>query len=340
MMTTPDTQRQNPIAGTSDATSRLMHAFAVDAYGSPGTYRELPIPTVDPNQLLIRVHTAGVNLFDLTVLAGGLQDRVPASFPLIAGFDVAGTIEQLGTAVTGWAVGDAVFGRVVMPALGGGTFAEYVAALASSPLAPKPRSISFEQAAALPIPAMAALVSVTAVELHPGDTVLVVGATGSVGGYAVQLAAQQGAHVIATADPTGQDAVKDLGAAEVIAYRDRDVAAAVQAAHPDGIDALIDAASDAAGLTRLTEVVRSGGRVVATRYSADVDALAQRGIRATNINLAAVQTAAMLNEIARLVDAGDLTVMPVTIFPLQQAGEALQALSSGHPHRKIVLSVR
>jgi NADPH:quinone reductase len=223
--------------------------------------------------------------------------------------------------------------------IAGGTYAEYVAAPTSSPLAAKPRSISFEQAAALPIPAMAALVSVTQVELRPGDTVLVVGATGSVGGYAVQIAAHRGAHVIGTADPVSEDDVQGLGAAEVIDYRDQDVASAVKAAHPTGIDALIDTASDAAGLKRIAEAVRSGGRVVATRYAADVDALTQRGIRATNLNLAAVQTVEMLEEIGRLVDAGDLQVVPLTTFPLQQAAEALQALTSGHVRGKIVLSV-
>jgi NADPH:quinone reductase-like Zn-dependent oxidoreductase len=268
-------------------------------------------------------HAAGVNPYDLTALAGGFKERIPAQFPLVPGAHVAGTIEQTGTATTEFVVGDEVFGRVTKPTLGGGTFAEYVAAPSSNPIAAKPRSISFEQAAALPIPGMAALVSVKEVKLRRGDTVLVVGATGSVGGYAVQLAAHRGAHVIGTADPSSEDDEKAMGAAEVIDYRDQGVAATVKAAHPDGIDALIDAASDAASVKRLTDAVRSGGRVVTTRYAADVDALAKRSIRATNINLAAAQTVAMLEEMleertmkedsipTNAVPTGDLRV-PVT----------------------------
>jgi NADPH:quinone reductase-like Zn-dependent oxidoreductase len=314
-----------------------MHAFAVDDYGFPGTYRDVSKPRVLPNEALIRVRAAGVNPIDVSVLSGAMKDQSPATFPLIPGADMAGTVEEGGLGTL--SPGDEVFGRVVKSPYGAGTYAEYVTAPPASIIVAKPPSISFEQAAALPIPGMAALAAVDQASPGPGDTVLVVGATGGVGGYAVQIAALRGAHVIGTAGSDAEDYVKRLGAQEVVDYRMGDVASPVLAIHPDGIDVLIDSVSDSDQLNLLAGTVRPGGRIVSTVFAADVEALARRGSQATNVRLSSIQTAAMLEQIAGMVEAGDLAVLPVTTFPLHRAGEAVQAMVLGGVRGKIVLSV-
>src|SRR5437588_4983575 len=170
-----------------------MRAFAIDAFSTPGSVHDLPGPTIRPDELLVRVHAAGVNPTDWKIRDRQMPVSAP-QFPLVLGQDLAGIVEQVGTNVTGWTIGDEVFGIVRQV----GTFAEEVAVTTSAALARKPRTLDFVHAAALPTPALTALASLDAVALQEGETLLVVGATGGVGRYAVQLAARRGIHVIGT----------------------------------------------------------------------------------------------------------------------------------------------
>jgi NADPH:quinone reductase-like Zn-dependent oxidoreductase len=186
-----------------------MRAIAEDEFGGPVTLMNLPIPEIGADEVLIRVRAAGVNPFDWKVADGVLKDEKEHRFPLILGFDAAGVIERVGADVTRLFEGDEVYGYLSKPVMGMGTYAEHVGAPAAI-VAKKPESVGFAEAAALPTPALTAMDLVDAVDLGEGKTILIVGATGGVGSYAVQLAARRGARVIATARQANEAFVWEL----------------------------------------------------------------------------------------------------------------------------------
>lgn len=160
--------------------------------GTPGSVRDLPLRAPDEGEMVIRVHAAGVNPYDLSVMGGYLQSMMEHRFPLVPGVDAAGVVEAVGPAVSRFKVGDAVFGQFLKPYAGEGVFAEAIVVPADGMIAQKPASIDFAQAAALGTPVLAALELVKALGPTPGDTILIVGAAGGVGSYAVQLLVRHG----------------------------------------------------------------------------------------------------------------------------------------------------
>jgi NADPH:quinone reductase len=313
-----------------------MRAIAEERFGGPIALMDLPAPEIGTGEVLIRVRAAGVNPFDWKVADGILEDERKHRFPLILGFDAAGMVERVGAGVTELAEGEEVYGYLFKPVVGGGAYAEYVSAPAAI-IAKKPESVGFAEAAALPTPGLTALDLVDAVDPGEGDTVLVVGATGGVGSYTVQLAARRGARVIASARRANEAFVRELGAAETIDHTREDVVEAVLVAHPDGIEAVVDVASDHEALGRITGLVKKGGRVASSVYAADPEGLARRGIEATNIGMR--PDARRLAELSRLVDAGDIAVRLERAVPLERAPEALEESRTGHVRGKIVLLV-
>ena len=189
----------------------------------------------------------------------------------------------------------------------------------------------------MPMPALTAMDLVDTVDLREGATVLIVGATGGVGSYAIQLAARRDARVIATARRENEAFARDLGAAQTIDHTRGDLVNAVLAAHPGGIEAVIDVASAAEALGRIAELVKAGGRLASSVYAADVEGLAERGVEATNVGMQ--PDARRLEELSRLVDAGELSVRLERTFPLEKAPQALDKSRTGHVRGKIVLLV-
>lgn len=313
-----------------------MRAIAEEKVGGPIVLMDLPTPGIGAGEVLIRVRAAGVNPFDWKVADGALEDELEYRFPLILGFDAAGVVERVGADVTELAEGDEVYGYLFKPPIGGGAYAEYVSAPAAI-VAKKPESVDFTEAAALPVPALTAMALVEAVDLREGEKVLIVGATGGVGSYAVQLAARRGARVIATARQANEAFVRELGAMETIDHTRRDLLNAVRMTHPGGIEAIIDVVSDPEVLSRLAGLVKAGGRVASSVYAADGESLAQRRIKATNVGLH--PDSRRLEELSRMVDAGELVVRLERIFPLEQAPEALEESRTGHVRGKFVLLV-
>jgi NADPH:quinone reductase-like Zn-dependent oxidoreductase len=311
----------------------MMRAFAIDRFGEPGSLRDLPIPEPGPGELLVRVRAAGVNPLDWKIREGA-KIAAAIRFPLVLGQDAAGVVEKIGDDVTPFAAGDEVFGAFWLA----GSYAQYIrASLSAAAVARKPASIDFVHAAALPTPALAALACLDAAAVKDGQTVLIVGATGGVGSYAIQIAARRGARVIATASGDGAAHVRRLGAAEVIDHRRSDVVAVVKATHPEGIDAVVDVVSDRAALGRMADALRAGGRLATTIHAADEAALAKRGIHATNVDVLA--TTQGLDEIARLVDGAAITVPLERTYPLTDAARALAESKAGHVRGKVVLTI-
>jgi NADPH:quinone reductase-like Zn-dependent oxidoreductase len=313
-----------------------MRAIAEEKFGGSIALMDLPVPEIGPGEVLIRVRAAGVNPFDWKVADGALEGERKHRFPLILGFDAAGVIERVGAGVTELAEGDEVYGYLFKPVMGGGSYAEYVSAPASI-VARKPESVGFAESAALPTPGLAAMDLMDAVDLREGETVLVVGATGGVGSYAVQLAARRGARVIATARRANETFVREFGAAETIDHTREDLVEAVLVAHPDGIEAIIDVASDREALGHIAGLVKKGGRVASSVYAADAGGLTGRDIRAAKVSMQ--PDARRLRELARLVDAGEISVRLARAFPLERAPEALEESRLGHVRGKLVLLV-
>jgi NADPH:quinone reductase-like Zn-dependent oxidoreductase len=313
-----------------------MRAIAENEFGGPVTLMNLPIPEIGADEVLIRVRAAGVNPFDWKVADGVLKNEKEHRFPLILGFDAAGVVDGVGANVTRLFEGDEVYGYLSKPVMGEGTYAEYVGAPAAI-VAKRPEAVGFAEAAALPMPALTAMDLVDAVDLGEGKTVLIVGATGGVGSYAVQLAARRGARVIATARQENVAFVRELGATETIDHTREDLVETVQAARPDGIEAIVDVVSDAEVLSRVAWLVKEGGRIASSVYAADVASLAERSIKAANIGMQ--PSAQRLEELSWVVDTGEISVRLERTFPLEKAREALEESRSGHVRGKIVLLV-
>jgi NADPH:quinone reductase-like Zn-dependent oxidoreductase len=309
-----------------------MKAYALTNATEPATIVDLPEPKAGDDGVRIRIHAASVNGVDNGFLTAYMEHR----FPTVVGRDLAGVVDRVGSGRSDVAVGDRVFGFVpLLPPVQAGTFAEYVAG-AGVVLAPIPEGVSFEVAAAIPLAGAAALDAVDAASVSGGDTVLIVGATGGVGSFAVQLAAQRGATVIATAKPGDEEAfARSLGATDTVDYSG-DLPAAVRARFPDGVTVLIDLVNRGEGAAPLAELVRTGGRVATTMGSADVDGLAQRGVTGTNVM--ASPTPEKLRGLADLVAAGTLRVEVQRTFPLAHVGSAFEAFGAG-TRGKIVLTV-
>ncbi len=260
-----------------------MRAVTVSDYGQEPVVSELPKPQPGPGQILIKVRAAGMNPIDRQIAAGVWKALMPATFPLVLGSDVSGVVDAVGPDETVFQPGDEVFGQLMELPLGStGTFAEYVAVAAGAPLARTPEKVDPVVAAALPTSGVTALEIVDTLSPLPGKTMLLIGAGGGVGSFLTQFAARGGAEILASVRGRSAKRVRNYGAAETIDYTTTSVIDAVGRAHPDGIDLLVDLASDAPEFAALARLVRRGGSALTTRHVADVDALGAAGIKGIN----------------------------------------------------------
>ena len=237
-----------------------MKVVVLSEFGRAPEVLEIEVPTPGLAEVRVRVHAASVNGFDVAVANGYLQGAMEHRFPVVLGKDFAGVIDAVGDDVTGFAIGDRVFGVVTKDFLGDGSFGEYVTVPAAVGVAQLPAAVSFTDAAALGLAGAAAIDAIAAANIHAGSVVLVAGATGGVGLQAVQLAVHAGATVLATASTDESRALlTELGASTV--DHTGDLLAQVHAAYPDGVDVALHFAGDA---TTLVDAVKPGGRLVST----------------------------------------------------------------------------
>jgi NADPH:quinone reductase-like Zn-dependent oxidoreductase len=312
-----------------------VKAFAVDEFGKPGTVQDMPIPEPAEGEVRVKVSAAAINPMDVAVVKGFAKDWAPHAFPIVPGLDLSGTVDALGSGVHSFKVGDSVFGVVGRMPFGRGSVAEYVTASAGS-IAKRPASIDTIDAAAFPLAGVSAVQAVEAVEPKPGDTVLVVGAAGGIGSFAVQVLKAKGAHVIAVAGGANAEYVKELGADEVIDYTSLDVVATLKAAHSE-IDSILDTVSTAEGLAPLTALLREGGRVASMRGAVNAEELAKRKIAGTNVRTNT--TTESLNQLVGLVEAGKVKAPAISRYSLANAGEALEKSAGGHARGKLVVTL-
>ena len=310
-----------------------MRAYTLDSFNTPPGLREdLPSPQVGPSQLLVRVQASSVNPVDAGIAAGHLKDMFAHEFPVLVGRDYAGVVEQVGAAVTGYAAGDAVFGFVpgMSPGIHDGSWAELIV-VPQDQVAHLPEGVDLAQAGAAALAGVTALAVHDALGLGQGDTVLMVGASGGVGAFAVQLAAAAGATVVAPGLPEDHDYLRGLGVAEVL-DRTGDVAALVREGHPEGVDALADFASRSPDqLGAYAAVVREGGPIASSAGAAG------EGLGRTNVM--AVPAAATLDRLAGLLADGTLRVPIQASYPLAQVDQALKTLGGQHTQGKAAITV-
>lgn len=311
-----------------------MRAFAYDEFGKPGSVRDVEVPVPEGDQVLVRVRAASVNPWDVVVVNGHAADMMPHSFPLVPGTDLAGVVVEAPPG-SGFAPGDEVYGAVSGKGMGRGSWAELVTTPAKE-LARTPDGVSDANAAAFPVAGLTALEAVEAAGLREGDVLLVVGATGGVGGYSVRFAVHAGARVVAVARREKADYARELGAAETIDYTAGDVVEQVRAAHPDGVAAVIDTYGQGQDFTRLAAVVRDGGAVISTRGSAGEDPQAERGVRLANANRAPLSR---LVQMDNLFEQGVFSPVSVTTYRLADANDAVAELAGGHAKGKHVLVI-
>lgn len=300
-----------------------MKAVVLKDFHQPLAVIETGTPEPEPNEVRVRVEAASVNGFDLSVAASRLKGAVEHRFPVVLGKDFAGTVDAVGADVSGYSVGDRVFGVVTKDFMGDGSFAEYVTVPVAVGIAKLPDSIGFTEGAALGLAGTAAVDAVDAAGIRDGATVVVIGATGGVGQQALQLAVRAGATVTATAStPEEVELVKQLGAAHTVDYTG-DVAAQMRTLYPEGVDVVLHFAGDPA---LLVPVVRPGGVFVSTMLRSTEDVPAE-GFRVASIY--ANPSASTLERVARN-QTGQLTKVTVQrIYPLEQTADAFRDFAAG-----------
>ncbi|WP_330319364.1 NADP-dependent oxidoreductase [Streptomyces platensis] len=309
-----------------------MRAVTQRSFGGPDVLEltETDRPRPHLNEVLVRVRAAGVNPIDAHVRSGAIP--LLGEPPFVVGWDVAGTVEEIASGVTRFAVGDEVFGMPLMPRAAGG-YADYVTA-PSRQLARKPAALDHPHAAALPLAGLTAWQAlVDAAGVGAGRRVLVHAGGGGVGHLAIQIAKARGAEVLTTASAAKADFVRTLGADEVIDYRTTDFADAAR-----DVDVVLDTVGGDTALRSL-DVLRPDGTlvtVVEMHNAALARKAADRGLRCLGVT--AEPDPVGLTALADLVDTGALRVHLAHTLPLSDAAQAHRLIDSGTTMGKVVLT--
>lgn len=309
-----------------------MKAIRIHSFGGPEVlvYEDAPKPEPKEGEVLVKVAAAGVNPADAMVVAGVMEHVARHTLPLIPGWDVAGTVEAFGPGVTGFTAGDAVFAFADVRR--DGAYAEY-AVIAAEVLCLKPMSPSFAAAASIPMAGTTAWQALfVEADLQSGQTILIHGAGGSVGAFAVQFAKVKGAKVIATAAGDDVEYVRSLGADVVIDYRAEKFE---DAAH--GVDAVLDTIGGETQ-ARSWAALRNGGVLVSIRQGVTVPPeAAARGVQGRFFG--ARPDRSQLKEIGHLTDSGQIKTRVGATFPLPEAKQAQEQVRNGHTRGKVVLTI-
>jgi NADPH:quinone reductase-like Zn-dependent oxidoreductase len=306
----------------------MTKAVQFDSYGGIDVLevRDVPRPVPGADEVLVEVRAAGINISEAAIRAGAVQDMFPATFPSGQGSDLAGVATELGSGVTGFAVGDEVIGFSNRRS----SHAEYVVVPATQ-LTPKPAAVPWEVAGSLYVAGVTAYAAVRAVRLGPGDTVAIAGAAGGVGSTAVQLARRAGATVVGIAGPSNDAWLADHGAVPVN-YGDDLLARLRAAAEPGQIDALLDFFGGGYVAMAVEDLGVPRDRVDTIT---DFAAVEQFGVLSAGGADAA--TAAVLAELADLVARGELDVPIAGVFALDDVRDAYRELEKRHTRGKLVL---
>jgi NADPH:quinone reductase-like Zn-dependent oxidoreductase len=301
-----------------------MKAIRVHDYGGPEqlVLEQAPVPQVPSDQVLIHLKAAGVNPADWKYRSGAYKQFMPLTFPWTPGLEGAGIVETAGADVKAFKKGDEVYGLV------SGAYAEYALAKTNE-IFPKPAGLTFEEAAAIPIGALTAWGAVIATaKVEAGQRVLVHGAAGGVGLYAVQLARWKGAHVTGTASASNLEFVRSLGAEQVIDYR----ATRFETVLRD-MDVVIDTVGGNLA-ERSFQVLRPGGVYVTVAGRLAEDAGKAQNVKALSAGRFPAEN---LKQISELIESKQLKAVVGKVFPLGEAAKAHELSQTGHGRGRIIL---
>jgi NADPH:quinone reductase-like Zn-dependent oxidoreductase len=314
-----------------------MRAVAVRKLGDTPELMDLPKPVPGPGEILVKLRTAGVNPFDWKLADGSAQGDRPHVFPLILGVDGAGTVEAVGPGVTQFAVNDGVYGQFLHSPVGIGTYAEYVVAPETLGISLSPRGMYDDQAAAVPTPGMTALTAIDSLGLTKGQTLLILGASGGVGSYAVQLASNAGIVTLTASRGPHADYLRKLGATRFYDSNSADLVEEVRRAYSDGVDAVLDLAQRGPAFEKTLGALRPNGVAASTIGAATEQATTARGFRGLNVNL--TPSRELLDRVAREFSTGRLRIPLDEKVPLAAAPEAIAKSRAGTGRGKTVVTI-
>jgi NADPH:quinone reductase-like Zn-dependent oxidoreductase len=321
-----------PLLAAAQSSPPMMKAMVVHEFGGPEVMKleDVAVPTPKEHEMLIRVYAAGVNSFDGVLQSGKYAKIFKMQLPWIPGYDIAGIVETVGDKIGKFKVGDPVYAFISIPS--GGGYAEYALAKEGQ-VALKPATISFAEAAGVPSVALTAWQAlIDKANLQSGQTVLIHGASGGVGLFAIPIAKIRGAKVFATASTANQDFLKQLGADVAIDYKTQKFTEIAK-----NVDVVVDGVGGET-LSRSYPIVKRGGFLVSLVGRVDQAQLDKHGIR--GVSLEAESNGDQLAQIGRLINEKKIKVVISQTFPLADAAKAQAKADTGHARGKIILKVR
>ncbi len=315
-----------------------MRAMAITEFGGSEKLKmmDLPIPDINDDEVLVAVRAAGVNPVDWKVRSGMLRDRMPHSFPIILGWDVAGVVERAGLKVRRFARGDEVYAYGRKPVVQGGAYAEFIA-LPLENVARKPKNLSFEEAATVPLSGLTAYQALfDYARLRKNECVLIHAAAGGVGSFAVQMAKARGATVLGTARSLNHDYLRSLGVDEPIDYTKGDFCEAVKKSHAGGVNVILDTMGGDT-LVRSAVLLKPNGRIVSLIDPEGINKLKAGGVKAQYLFV--TPNSRELTKITDMIEKGLLRTSITASFPLAGAAKAHALSETNHVRGKIVLTI-
>ena len=315
-----------------------MKAVIINEFGGKETLTLTDVSKPQPaaDEVLVRIKAAGVNPVDWKIREGWLKGLLPHEFPIILGWDLAGVVEETGDQVQGFAKGDHVFAYNRRPVIQQGTYAEY-AAVPQSCTAHSPDRLSFEESASIPLAALTAYQAIyDAVQLQQDQSILIVGASGGVGGFAVQFANLIGAEITAIASEKNHDYLHALGAEHTICYTRGDFQEPFKSIYPLGADVVFDLVGGET-LKMAGHCVKSGGKVVSITDDPRARVPEDKDIQSHFVFVE--PNAKQLDHIRKMVDSAKLKTHLSAVYPLPDVHKAHADMETGHTCGKIVLKV-
>jgi len=315
-----------------------MKAIFYEQHGTADVLQigERPTPEPQDHEVLVEVVATSVNPIDRRLRSGELQEYITRTFPVVPGWDLAGRIVKVGAKVTDWQIGDEVLGLAFTWSIQHGSYAEYCPIDATS-ITHKPASISFEQAAALPLVSLTAWQALSEFgQLQTGQSVFIQAGAGGVGSVAIPMAKHLGAKVYTTTSAKNRDYVKSLGADVVIDYNSEDYESSLREHEPDGVNLVLEALLGNGTAEAAIRLAKDGGRVAyMNNEPPEMDEIERRDIKAEFLHHR--PDGDMLTELVGLYQSGNITLPNIQVRPLEEAMEAHLESERGHTQGKVVL---
>ncbi|MBI5127338.1 NADP-dependent oxidoreductase [Candidatus Roizmanbacteria bacterium] len=312
-----------------------MKAVQISQYGGSEMLKlnnGLDKPVLKENQVLVEVYAASINPFDFFVIGGFSKDYIKQDFPLTIGGDFSGKIKEVGKEVSGFKIGDEVFGTAIILSGGSGAFAEF-ATVNPGRMSLRPKNIDFIQSASLPLVGSSAVQALEEeIKLKSGEKILVHGGAGGIGSIAIQLAKFIGAHVATTVSEQDREFVKNLGADEIIEYKTEKFEEKLK-----DYDAVYDTIGGNV-MERSFKVLKKGGRLASMKGQPSPDLASQYGVTAIAVNTK--NSTIHMDRVRELVEKMVIKPQVDKVFPLEETSTAFIYKMQNHPKGKVVIKIK